>query len=112
MASYVFLFFFPVFEQISSCTCSLSPANRLPQYLHSSKSSLAIADFGPCLADGLAVEGAFGVADVADWALLMMWEGVLLGVCLLWDCCAGEVVDDEDFDGDAAGLTTVLLTIG
>lgn len=60
-ASYVFLFFLAVLEQISSCTWRRSAANRRLQNLQVARSSRVTADCGPlgfCFADGLFVEGA------------------------------------------------------
>lgn len=111
VASYVLRFFFPVFEHIFSCTCNLSAANLLLQYLHVSRSSLATADFGNCLAEGLAVDGAFTADDCVVEVLFMACEGVLFRGGF-WDCCDGEGLFTDGFVEGTVRLTIVFLIIG
>lgn len=65
------------------------------------------ADFGVCLAEGLAETGPF---DCADGSLFMVCDGVLL--TLGFTVCCDEGLSTDDFEEAGACLTIVFLIIG
>lgn len=83
-----------------SCVPNRSLAKRLPQNLHSSKSSRTTDDFGVCEADGLAEDGARGVAGVRRLLVFIVvgFEALFTGEFIIeslfggGDCTVGDVL--------------------